>query len=304
MTDLMVLQSQWEPEYDENRGVSGRPNLNYLMRSADIEIHADDLFGMGIDSVRVDVEPLNAFGQPNPFVHQPPTREMVPGEDFIVVTAETDLGPTTYRVTGSGTSPAGTTVTSVPAEVTLHIGQDARVDLCSQGVRSHSIARQNPGGWHQCVGHYRAGWRLRHWPGAPNVPVTFSIDPSTTNGATLSSDFQHHGPRWEGVHERLPRGRCRPPTRSPPPPSLPNGTRPATAIQITTTPAGDLKITYVWQQTNLDWQETNDAYNCHEQGPLSSSFGLHAPSTGAALGPPTTRSRARVRWSSRARRWC
>ena len=77
MTDLGVMQSQWDSDLDKTEGYSAS-DLPGLMYSADLELHADDLFSEGASDVVVSVIRLDT----NEVL---PSR-IIPVGDFIVYT--------------------------------------------------------------------------------------------------------------------------------------------------------------------------------------------------------------------------
>jgi hypothetical protein len=137
-TDLAVLQSVW-PGASPDTEFVGKDQLDALVDSGDLEVHADDLFAQGAISVKVTV----TTGIVNPRTIDS-TNLCVPGSMpggplCIIVTTPAGTG----KVTGEPLDSNGQalqdddgkpmTIPSVP--FTLVAGQDIRVDLsaCSDG---------------------------------------------------------------------------------------------------------------------------------------------------------------------------
>ncbi|HEY0583013.1 MAG TPA: hypothetical protein VGE94_12575, partial [Chloroflexota bacterium] len=125
MTDLGVLGSQW------GKGPTGKTidtegwtaaDLDRLLESGDLEIHAADFFA---DASVTEVD-ISVKRQDTGDVL--PARKLKRGDDFLVVTAPLGSVPTQLEVTASALA-NGARVDATAQVVSLHLGQDLRVDL-------------------------------------------------------------------------------------------------------------------------------------------------------------------------------
>ena len=121
MNDLDVLKSQFDAD-PNNTELWRAIDLDSLMVSGDLEIHADDFFPAGATNVTVEV--LN----PATSTVQRP-RTIRSGDGYIVMTVPVSALPfTTFQVQASALV-GGDTIKSQIEIVQLHPGEDIRLDL-------------------------------------------------------------------------------------------------------------------------------------------------------------------------------
>src|SRR5262249_42855691 len=102
----------------------GPDDLLPLVRSADLEVHADALFGEGADRAELQVRRADDKTLVGP------ERTLKRGDGFAVVTIPlTDNLNDQYETVATGTTPNGTSQ-SASAKLSLKVGEDRRVDLC------------------------------------------------------------------------------------------------------------------------------------------------------------------------------
>ncbi|MCL4534081.1 MAG: PKD domain-containing protein, partial [Bacteroidetes bacterium] len=138
MTDLQVLASQWESRNDTDPAVIKvktegwkAADLDSLMRSGDLEIHADDFFTAGATSVDV------TFSSPGLSI---PSRTLLKGDDFLVATVP-DGFP--VEVTAQATID-GLARQAAPQTVTLKAGEDKRLDLSAAALTLSAVRTSMP----------------------------------------------------------------------------------------------------------------------------------------------------------------
>ncbi|HEV2951359.1 MAG TPA: S8 family serine peptidase, partial [Actinomycetota bacterium] len=122
LTDLEVLASQWtsDPERAEGWTVG---NLDELMPSGDLEIHADDLFDAGARDVEVKMTASGGPAIPTRHIKASLQRE----KSYIVASVPTTSGP--IELEASATV-GGETIEASPLKVEVKLGKDKRIDLC------------------------------------------------------------------------------------------------------------------------------------------------------------------------------
>ncbi|PWU20081.1 MAG: hypothetical protein C5B48_12940, partial [Candidatus Rokuibacteriota bacterium] len=125
LTDLQVLQSQWPLDYNQTEGWT-KSELSDLMKSGDLEIHADDLFNEGASDVKVELTSSDGTALPERHI----TPDLKPERQFIVATVPTNPTQQTKITVKASATIAGETVKTTPVQVELKIGEDKRVDLC------------------------------------------------------------------------------------------------------------------------------------------------------------------------------
>ena len=136
MTDLDVLRGQYE---EGSPGAEGwkQSDLGTLMRSADLEIHADTMFQAGATNISVDVK-YGTADTPTP------ARIMdKPGGSIIVTVPTPDDAGTPITIVGHATVD-GKPLDSHLEVKTLKVGGDARVDLCVPAVALRPRLRSSP----------------------------------------------------------------------------------------------------------------------------------------------------------------
>ncbi len=176
MSDLGVLQSQWPSNTAETDGW-GSDDLDDLMWSGDIEVHAEALHKLGAKRVEVSVEPLSG-GEAVPELE-------FDADDAAVVTAPVETGGTTYTVNASAEI-GGETVHTAPVDVTLGFGEDVRVDLCATALELTASGRLLTAGSGATVAVTAT---LSGCDGALDVEgriIGFAISPAGAGHATLA----------------------------------------------------------------------------------------------------------------------
>ena len=118
MTDLELLASRWDPA--SSAEAWGREDLQTLLRSADLEVHADALFAAGATVVRLRVRTDEG-------VSVGPLRTVRKGE-VAVITVPLAAAGGTYEVVAEGDSGA-TTVSARSRPFELRFGDDRRIDF-------------------------------------------------------------------------------------------------------------------------------------------------------------------------------
>ncbi len=121
MTDLEVLMSQWNHDLDETEGYAAS-DLPGLMLSADLEIHAQDLFGEGAGDVTLTIIRQDT----NTAL---PSRT-IPAGDYIVYTVPAEV----TLVINASAMVAGELITAVPYRFSIPPGLDVRLDLCRRNL--------------------------------------------------------------------------------------------------------------------------------------------------------------------------
>src|SRR5258708_18806834 len=137
MTDLDVLKSQWglntgelpgDPRTADTEGWNPS-DLDKLMESGDLEIHAADFFtGPEVTDVDISVRRLDTADilPPRKITPQPGD---TPEDRFIVITAPVQPFTTKLEVRASALV-GGTKFESQPQTVTLGLAEDKRLDFC------------------------------------------------------------------------------------------------------------------------------------------------------------------------------
>ena len=241
MTDLEVLASQWTDQGGEGWGPG---NLDSLLESADLEIHADDFFAAGASEVDVRICCRNG-GQPFP------GRTIRRSDGFIVATTPVASPPAAITVSATATA-GGETIVATPVTLqTLDLGEDRRVDLCVAGIELTASNRAI-----RADGRATSNVTARLRPCTPadaNVggrPITFSLAPSgtghasvapvtaTTNASgTATTTFTAGTEVADYVLTATA--------------TLASGVTVRGKLKLRTVP--ELRIAYVWQQRTLEW---------------------------------------------------
>ncbi len=243
MTDLEVLQSQWpaDPALAEGWPAAYLPGL---LQSADLEVHADDFFRAGATEVRVKVRAL-ATGELLPVRSLGlPTGALA--DNFIVVTvpAGTDL-----EVTGEATALDGTLLASTPVRWSnLASGDDWRVDLCSNLSLEASPAVLPADGTSRSI----ITATVKACGGAPvgGKQVTFSAAPTGAAHASLSAASGNTDASGRVATALVAGTSAQDYTITATVEVTPG--RPVSS-DVTVRVAPPVRITYLWQQTNLLW---------------------------------------------------
>ncbi|HET7771432.1 MAG TPA: S8 family serine peptidase, partial [Chloroflexota bacterium] len=139
-TDLDVLKSLWESRSTTDDAqiealTEGwkTADLDALMVSGDLHIHAPALFSAGATEVKIVTRELTTG-------RILPTRTLRPADDHLVITVPLSPPTATVEIQGFATI-GGATVESGIQRVTLKPGEDRRVDLVS-GTPVHYVWRQ------------------------------------------------------------------------------------------------------------------------------------------------------------------
>ncbi|MHB8516107.1 MAG: S8 family serine peptidase, partial [Dehalococcoidia bacterium] len=243
MTDLEVLKSQWPADPALTEGWTAA-DLSGLLESADLEIHADDFFTAGASEVQVKVRRLDTGAVlPGRTMGLPPADL---ADHFMVVTvpAGTDL-----EVTAEATALDGTLLASTPVRWSnLPSGDDQRVDLCSNLSLTAKPATLIPDG----TSRSKITATVRECGGAPapGKQVAFSVAPA--GGAHASLTVASGGTDASGrVATGLVAGTLVQDYKVTATVELTPG-RPAKR-DVTVRVVPPVRVTYLWQQTNLLW---------------------------------------------------
>ncbi|MEX1253326.1 MAG: flexitail domain-containing putative surface protein [Dehalococcoidia bacterium] len=175
MTDLEVLLSQWEPAAALTEGwTPAAINLHDMMRSGDLEVHAEEFFNQGATEVTIQVKRTDTAAYL-------PERTLSSNDPdgFIVITA-----PATELEITASASLDSQTVETAPVDVTLQPGEDRRVELCTSCLVLKAEPPHVPANGAATL---IIAATLKNDAGAVDgVPVTFSIEPSGPGHATLN----------------------------------------------------------------------------------------------------------------------
>jgi uncharacterized protein YkwD len=175
LTDLDLLASQWTPASPNTERWQPQ-QLGSLMRSADLEIHADSLFDDGASSVEVSV----SRPQPDPAV---PLRTLKRGDGSVLVTVP--LASSTDRIEVTGRASVDGEVVEATEAVTLKYGEDRRLDLCTTGVKLHASPVSLPADG-EATAKLTATVRTCGERRRPGLPVEFGMTPAGDDHAAVA----------------------------------------------------------------------------------------------------------------------
>ena len=249
MFDLDVLASQWPGDTAQTEGWTAA-DLPYLMRSGDLEIHADAFFQAGAADVALQIVRTDT-NTALPLRHVTPAAK--PEDSYIVVTVPT----APLRVTAAATID-GEPRTSLPLALTLKAGEDQRLDLCATHVTLTPAPPTLPANG---LAKSTLTATVQGCPGdtIEDLPVTFAVQradhqpsgPDRRHGRSRARADQHERRRHDHVHGRHRRA------------DLPDRRHGVTwrtgqtlEARATLQVLPRLKISYIWQQTNLEWHES------------------------------------------------
>ncbi len=121
MTDLEVLMSQWDPDLEKTEGYAAS-DLPGLLLSADLEIHAQDLFGEGAGDVTVTII--------RPDTNTALPTRTIPVGDFIVYTVPADV----YLEINASAMVGSELIEAAPYILSVRPGVDVRFELCRRNL--------------------------------------------------------------------------------------------------------------------------------------------------------------------------
>ena len=239
--DLSVLSSLWSLNPKASEG--WRPeDLRDLLRSADVEVHADEVFADGAREADVQLRLKDG-------TEVGPLRRVRKTSPSIVMTIPVTAGDE-FEVIAHATTPSGTTE-SVSEPFELVYGQDRRVDLCPGLTLKASPNRVPADGTsasiitatlHEC----RAGGNVA------GLPISFSLAPATGAG---SLDLVPSVTDAEGkAKARFVAGTTQTTVTVHAEVELPGGEKLKADVEIRT--VEELTIKYIWRQYVEDWSES------------------------------------------------
>ncbi len=244
MTDLDVLKSQWPADPALTEGWTAA-DLSALMASADLEVHADDFFAAGATDVHIKVRRVDTGALlPARTLGLPPA-DLAGHFAVVTVPAGTDL-----EVTAEATALDGTLLASTPVRSSLSSGADRRVDLCSNLSLTASPATLPADG----SSRSKITATVRECGGAPAAGklVTFSILPAGGGHASLT--VASGGTDASGrVATGLVAGTVVQDYQVTATVELAPGRQAKRNVTVRVAPP--VRITYLWQQTNLLWSQ-------------------------------------------------
>ncbi|MEX0817213.1 MAG: PKD domain-containing protein [Gaiellales bacterium] len=271
MTDLDVLQSWWEANPEGTEGWT-KFNLDFLMESGDLEIHADDFFAAGATEVDIDVRRIDTNTDQ-------PARKLVPSDDFIVMTApSTDL-----QINASATID-GELVESPTQFVTLAPGEDRRIDMCVLHVDLKATDDRLPANGAATT---TITATLEDCDGNPLQEfIDFALEPNGAAHATLSPTSTVTDPNGRAT-TTLTAGNT-PTTYTVTATVILDADHEAKGvIEITTLPT--LTISYVWEQETVSWSESGDTrWGAIAGMPDCTTAGVEYCIDGFSIGPHPT----------------
>jgi PKD repeat protein len=179
LTDLQVLQSQWPADDQQTEGWK-KSDLDNLLESGDLEIHADDLFNQGATDVKVELTSSDSGSLPERHIKP----ELKPEKSFIVATVPTDPSHLTKIKVEASATVAGETIKTTPAEVELKIGEDKRIDLC-QGLTVTATPSELTDDGKETSKLVAQMHKCSHEEVA-NRPISFTLD-HTSGGVSLGA---------------------------------------------------------------------------------------------------------------------
>ena len=242
LTDLQILQSQWDGDATRGEGWSAS-DLPSLMVSGDLEVHVDDFFAAGAHDVTVSVD--NQSGQ------NPPDRTIsTPGQSAIfTVPIPADGGSINVR--------AHATIDDKPVDspvehVDLDPGQDARVDACLAHV---DLASSKPTllADHVDSANITATVDLCGKADPVNVPVSFSVSPNgAASNPTIAPTDGHADPSGR-VQATLTSGTDATTATVTATATLSDGTTLTGTLDVPILPI--VHLYYRWVETLSDWHE-------------------------------------------------
>jgi uncharacterized protein YkwD len=241
LTDLEVLASQWTSDLERAEGWT-KNKLDELMTSADLEIHADDLFDAGARDVEVKMTSTGGTAIPTRHVKLNLQRE----KSYIVATVPASSGP--IELEASATV-AGETIKAAPLKIELKLGEDKRIDLCkglevtatpaelaADGKQKSSIVAQ----LHKCSD-----------VGVAGRPIAWAVDNAAGGSLTLTEAATNA----EGKAKATFTVGTTPGTyKVKATVTLDQGVTETAEATIKVGPP--IKIKYVWQQHIVDWTQS------------------------------------------------
>jgi uncharacterized protein YkwD/plastocyanin len=254
LTDLQVLGSQWDGDAAINEGFA-TGDLDGLMTSGDLELHAKDFFDAGANEVDISVTRTGG-GAALPGRKLKKTDEFTDVDGvkrtFLVYTVPN----AEVQVRASGTNPAGDDLQSAPVKVTLKPGEDKRIDLCVLHLELTAFRTRLPA---DGAATSRIDAELKGCPGdsVDNKLVTFAVTPNGANHATLdpaSGMTDANGKIFTTFKAGTLEGTYTVEAIA----ELGDSRQAKAKIEITTAPV--LKIHYLWRQSwtdpGLAWSES------------------------------------------------
>jgi uncharacterized protein YkwD/plastocyanin len=237
MSDLDVLQSQWEASLSNTEGYSAA-DLDTLMPSGDLEIHVQDFVDAG--ATDVDVAVSKAGGSL-------PARTLAPGDDYLVFTV-----PTEEVTVRASADVGGELLESAPLEVTLKPGEDRRLDLCVLHVELSASRDRLPANGTATA---TVVAELKGCPGddVTNKLMTFALEPTGSGHATLNptAGTTDADGKLTTIFTAGTEQTAYTLTATA---ELGAGRQATGEIEITTLPT--LTISYVWEQETVSWSES------------------------------------------------
>jgi uncharacterized protein YkwD/plastocyanin len=237
LTDIGVLEALWAPAQDADEGWTS-DKLNGLLRSGDLEVHADDFFDAGATDVTITARRTD-------------TNDLLPeqhltSKGFVVMTV-----PNTAVEISASAMVGGEQVTSEVKTETLKSGEDKRLDLCVAHVKVEAAPTTVVADGRSTSSVTAT---LKTCDGAPlsGKDITFSPEPSGEGHASLAPASGTTDANGKVVT------------------TFTSGTVSADYTITATADLGDekkargsvvvavkppLTISYIWRQTTKDWSE-------------------------------------------------